>query len=132
MRYCIEFEYFKHRSLTLTCPISTPAFEKSANSQKELRMAAPVFQTPQKEQTTAPRGVKLTEMEKRQLLENLDIEGTSTETKSSVRYNANVPRALLQWRTRNDASKLIFKICSRALQLDTRLKLLAFPGRSER
>lgn len=95
-------------------------------------MTTTAFQTPRKEQTTAPRGVKFTETEKRQLLENLDIEGTSTETKTSVRYNANVSRALLQWRTRNDVSKLIFKICSRALRLDTRLKSLAFPKKFER
>ena len=57
-------------------------------------MATTALQTPRKEQTTAPRGVKLTETEKRQLLENLDIEGTSTETKTLVHSNAHVSPAL--------------------------------------
>jgi hypothetical protein len=47
-------------------------------------MATTAFQTPRKEQMTAPRSVKLTETEKRQLLENLDIEGASAETKTSL------------------------------------------------
>ena len=45
-------------------------------------MATTAFQTPRKEQKTAPLGVKLTETEKRQLLENLDIEGAPFETKT--------------------------------------------------
>lgn len=57
-------------------------------------MATTAFQTPRKEQKTAPRGVKLTETEKRQLLENLDIEGASTATKTFVHSNANIPRTL--------------------------------------
>jgi hypothetical protein len=59
-------------------------------------MATMAFQTPRKEQKTAPRTVKLTETEKRQILENLDIEGAPIETKTFVRSNADVARALLQ------------------------------------
>jgi hypothetical protein len=58
-------------------------------------MATTAPQTPRKEQATAPRGVKLTETEKHQLLENLDIEGNSTETRTFVHAGANFSRALL-------------------------------------
>lgn len=123
-------------SNSAVCPWLSPSphlhSRESSNSPKELPMATTAFQTPRKEQTTAPRSVKLTETEKRQILENLDIEGALTETDTSVRPSANVPRALLQWRTRNDVSKPIFKICWRALRLDTRLKSLAFRKRFER
>src|SRR5260370_14199170 len=53
-------------------------------------MATTAFQTPRKEQATAPRGAKLTETEKQQSLENLDIEGAPNEMKTLVQLSANV------------------------------------------
>jgi hypothetical protein len=95
-------------------------------------MATAAFQTPRREQTVAPRDVRLTETEKRQLLENLDIEGASFHKKAFLDLCANISCAFLQWRTKNDVSKPIFKISLRALRLDTKLKSLASPRMFER